>query len=931
MSVWARLTLAGALVASAAVNSATARDAQPSGAPTRTAAQPDTLSAEEKQKVFGLFEASDRAIATDPTRAARLEREAAQFIESRYGRFHLVTADFYRRLALFYQYRDRSREAESTWSLYLGIRERLLGANGPGRDFDHWWVGQFYENELRFADAEPHYRKSLELYELHERPPASGVATAELYLGAILNAQGLFTEGKPHLQRSLSIREVVEGSGSRAVGQSLMKLADSLEGEGQYPKAEDLWRRALRIRENDGPGRDLFNVLASLASNLAAQRNFGEAERHARRAYDIARSTNDSQPYFAQVYADIELALGKGERAVALYREACGDVGATARAADADFGDVGGIHRRKSSACHAGLAFALNQLASRGGGRGVDTNPAELYRDSFAAAQAATASAASSAILQTGAGNSLAGAGLDEVARRYDQLLAQRARLSSEVADAMRQKDAGEVARLTAQRAALDESIEGDVATLRLRAPRYWDYRFPDVVPVTALQAMTGPDRALLRPNEALIVWMTRKDTANGLVFVITKNHFAGGVIASSYDQLSTDVSTLRQNIERGARAAAGKRPAFDAALAHRLYKALLGDRNLTEALRAPEIDTFLIVPSGPLTSLPPGLLVLDEPKGPVDARALPKIHWLVRDKAVAILPSVSALRTLRQLRPDSSARGSADRDIPLIAFADPDFRGDGRASNDQLGASAQTGAATPLREETVRSYDIRRVMRRGRADPAALAALDPLPGTLLESTALARLMATPSQHLVTGPKATETELRRRSDGDILRRAKVLAFATHGFVAGEIGNVAEPALALARPRAGADPRLDDGLLTASEAAMLRLNADWVILSACNTASPDAPEADGISGLSRAFFKAGASALLVSHWRVRDHAAERLVVETFQSWLGEGNEISKAQALRSAMLRMIDVPPAQGDGVPAAHPAIWAPFVLVGTP
>jgi CHAT domain-containing protein len=66
------------------------------------------------------------------------------------------------------------------------------------------------------------------------------------------------------------------------------------------------------------------------------------------------------------------------------------------------------------------------------------------------------------------------------------------------------------------------------------------------------------------------------------------------------------------------------------------------------------------------------------------------------------------------------------------------------------------------------------------------------------------------------------------------------------------------------------------LLLASEAATLKLHADWVLLSACNTASPDAPEAQGLSGLSPAFFFAGAKSLLVSHWRVRDDVAPKLI-------------------------------------------------------
>ena len=107
--------------------------------------------------------------------------------------------------------------------------------------------------------------------------------------------------------------------------------------------------------------------------------------------------------------------------------------------------------------------------------------------------------------------------------------------------------------------------------------------------------------------------------------------------------------------------------------------------------------------------------------------------------------------------------------------------------------------------------------------------------------------------------RATETVVKSAD----LSGTRVLAFATHGLVAGELKGSAEPALVLTPPEKGTE--LDDGLLTASEVAQLRLNADLVILFACDTASPDGtPGAEGLSGFAKAFFYAGSRALLVSH-------------------------------------------------------------------
>src|SRR6202035_2242498 len=127
---------------------------------------------------------------------------------------------------------------------------------------------------------------------------------------------------------------------------------------------------------------------------------------------------------------------------------------------------------------------------------------------------------------------------------------------------------------------------------------------------------------------------------------------------------------------------------------------------------------------------------------------------------------------------------------------------------------------------------------------------------------------------------------------------RVVYFATHGLVAGDIKGLAEPSLALTIPPQPTD--LDDGLLTASEVAQLKLNADWVVLSACNTASGEKPGAEALSGLARAFFYAGAHALLVSHWAVDSDAAARLTTTTFDL-LQNDPRIGRAEALRRAML------------------------------
>jgi len=154
---------------------------------------------------------------------------------------------------------------------------------------------------------------------------------------------------------------------------------------------------------------------------------------------------------------------------------------------------------------------------------------------------------------------------------------------------------------------------------------------------------------------------------------------------------------------------------------------------------------------------------------------------------------------------------------------------------------------------------------------------------------------------------------------DLARYRNVL-FATHGAMASDFVEFGEPALVMTPPAvANSD---DDGLLSASEIASLKLNADWVLLSACNTAAADGtPGAEGLSGLAKSFFHAGARNLLVSHWPVVSESTVLITTGAFAE-LARQPERGKARALRAAMLRLMDHETYH-------HPTYWAPFVLVG--
>ena len=466
----------------------------------------------------------------------------------------------------------------------------------------------------------------------------------------------------------------------------------------------------------------------------------------------------------------------------------------------------------------------------------------------------------------------------------------------------------------------IQAKLKVDIAQLRAdreRLRKEIEDKFPDYADlVNPKPATIDRTRQLLKSDEVLVSWYFAEK--EGFVWAITKS---GAPQFHSFplgrEKMAEMVAKLRKSLDAGV-ATVDDIPAFDVALSNSLYKTIL--EPVHTALHGKKV--MLTVPHAELGQLPLALLTTKLDAQPAKAKGgdfteYRKTAWLIKDIAVSQLPSVTALAALRNLPAPPTDRRA------FVGFGDPFFS----MEQAKIAANTSARAANVMATRGI-PLKLRSAPKTSGVSSAELALLPRLPDTKEELQEIGKaLSADPSQDIFLNKDAS---VSRVMEMDLSNR-QVVMFATHGLVPGELDGLSQPALAMSAPDVTGEVK-GDGLLTMEKILTLKLNADWVVLSACNTASGEGAGAEAVSGLGRAFFYAGARALLVSNWPVDSEAARLLMTDMFKrQQLKQGQ--NKAEYLQASMVNMIDsVGSPDGKGklkYSYAHPLFWAPFVVVG--
>ncbi|RXH08319.1 CHAT domain-containing protein [Bradyrhizobium guangzhouense] len=823
--------------------------------------------------------------------------------------------------------------------------------------------GRFSDAESAFTEARELRLRSIEDFaKLKARNPDVPLVSEQqrqadsflLNVAEMKSQQGRLAEAELDARRVLFSRLKADGKYNPLTTKYVTGLADILSLQGRFPEAEKLVRTSLHIQRTLGIGDDQFysaTALSSLGSILTGEGKYIEANEVFDKLQEATANWDSRQreallskvPHLnallgagrnrealiaaqalveheiervgeghydsASAHGFLGIALaraGKDAEAIRQFRIALPVLQAAAQE-NADDGNV-------KIATQARLKLIVENYIMLMARTSIAQD--DVAAQTFAWADAIRGHAVQKALEESSARAAAMDPALAELVRR-EQDLSKQARaqlgfLNNLLSVPSNQRDESVLRSVEGSLAQLRSDRDAARAEIKERFPAYADLVNPKPPSIDQIREALHDDEAVLSfyfGVDASFVWAVPK---SGPV--------AFASIEARPEEVKRKIKQLRKALDTDA-ALISDIPPFDVNLGYQLYSLLLKPvENGWKRSR-----TLIVVTNGALGLLPLSLLPTAPTQVDTDEDVLfasyRKVPWLARTHAVTMVPSLAALLTLRNLPP-----GKPDRS-ELIAFGDPYFSTEQQEEGVKATKLADASSSAPVWLAT-RGLPLKRRNRpKLGVDSAELAMLPRLPDTAEELKAIAlALRADPSKALNLGKDANEGRVKTTD----LSGFKVVVFATHGLVPGELDGLTEPALALTAPVVWGGE--GDGLLTMEEILALKLDADWVVLSACNTGSGEGAGAEAASGLGRAFFYAGTRALLVTNWSVHSQSARELVTDLFKRQ-ADDKKLARGEALRQAMMALVDGPGYVGaDGKTEfayAHPLFWAPYSIIG--
>ncbi|QJB70049.1 CHAT domain-containing tetratricopeptide repeat protein [Parasphingorhabdus halotolerans] len=784
----------------------------------------------------------------------------------------------------------------------------ILLAQNRAEEAEQYFVRVLDRNRAQFGDAH-----------IWSARHSSNLAIAK-------TRQGKYLSAAPDMRNAVAWAGAALGEDHADLGLYYSNLATTLSNLKEFPEAIVAARKAIAITEK-AIGPDHPRMVQAYGNLGLLQLLGGEAklaEQSMRTALKKARALPGRAGYpLLLALNGLTLVIApdnpRSNEALALSREALRII-ETNRSLQrtTSNGATGSLpineDFRPGELDEASFGFHMKILATRAAAIPVEEDT--LMREMFITAQNASLSASAKAMSQTAARTASGDSALAKLVRRQQDLKRQQVQLDRQFETALVTGKQNDTTRYQNEIDQVTSELTVINAKLGTEFPQYAELVRPGALDISDVQQRLGDSDGLLLVFPSI-----------GDIFLlgVTKDSVSWKRQSRKQESAETSIRYLRCQLdplgcpedffadEQVSDAQLEGYRAYDRTRAYSLYQDIF----------APVEDIFLdkkhifVVSSGAFASLPLAALINEQPQEGDNANpdVLSASSWLGEKYAFTQLPAVSALKLQDKSLLQSGGK-PASTDWGFIGFGAPTLDGPAQTASTKRGA----GSSGFFRAANSQGLSL--------ADPQSLKQLVPLPGTRRELDAMAAALNAGDLSVVTGDNATETAVRTDQK---MAGSEVIIFATHGLLPGELDGLDEPALVFTPPETATIE--DDGVLSASEATELKLNARWVILSACNTASAEGQGGgDSLSGLSRAFLFAGAKSLLASNWRVGDEETALLTVETIKADRA-APDAGRALALQQAMHAVRTGK--RGDGSPIAdwrpewaHPASWAPFIHI---
>ena len=766
------------------------------------------------------------------------------------------------------------RQSELTWRRVLAAQERLFGLNSPALASTLLNMAYPIRNQRRIDDALALVKRAEPLV-LKSRDPVL-IAQRCIHLAYDSQFRKNYKTAAAFADEAIIGLPSIWPGSSGMLAEAYYALALARYGLKDYENAERAARNAVQFsakaRGYDSAWTNRDRML--LARILTAEKKYDEAGSHLSDALHSAELMFGRTIWWANakvLEAGLAHAMGNPSQALEANRA------------------FASVAAREQFSCYFGPCFSpyLDLLAAGGG---VDSEEAQAaLREAFSVAQLVESPVVSAAINQLAA---RVGAGDEEISgytRMQQDLGEQQIRLRAHLMQEFRKPGK----KRSKER---EEIIERQVRQLQARIDEgelKMQDRFPKYARLVARKPVDAERISeRLQADEGLLYFSHAGD--KGYTFLMHQGRLKLHAVRLSHEELRRKIAALRAGLTLDG----DKLRSFDTDSAHALYRDLVGSL-LDDPGR---IRRLVVIPTGPLLSFPPEVLVSTTPgkKG--------KTAWLARRFAISVVPDVRALMNLRGIDKSAiTASGFLGVGNPKFAAhaiskaTDRQESGPGPKNRGlHIVVSSQNFASGACGE----NWNVR----------AQVAQLAPLPESADEVRIMSAALGASKGKLLLEEKATKSELRKAGLGT----KEIIAFATHGLLPEDLYCESEPSLALA-PGSPGDPQ-DDGLLRASEIAVMRLQASLVILSACNTAGADGQlGGESLSGLVRAFFYAGARNVLATHWPIASQPTVKLTTGMVRK---RAMGLSWSDALRESKVQMMDNPE-------TSHPFFWGAFSLVG--